>query len=84
MFADRKGIPLEKVIVDLKHDKVHAKDCENCESKSGLIDKITVDLQLIGKNLTEDHRKILLDIAHKCPVHKTLSQSTILPINLKN
>jgi len=84
MFASRKGIPLEQVLVDLKHDKIHAQDCEKCEGKTGLVDRISVQLELIGTNLTSEHRATLLDIASKCPVHKTLLSNTVLPIALKN
>jgi uncharacterized OsmC-like protein/alpha/beta superfamily hydrolase len=71
MYADRKKIPLSNVSVTLKHDKVHATDCESCETTSGKIDIIQRTLELTG-NLTNEEREKLLEIADKCPVHRTL------------
>lgn len=71
MYADRKEWPLEAVEVRLRHQKVHAKDCEDCESDTGFIDRIDREVAPIGP-LDEDQRKRLLEIADKCPVHKTL------------
>ena len=74
MYADRKGWPLEKVSVALSHDKVHAEDCEHCEENGGRIDRIDRQIRLSG-DLDQDQRARLLEIADKCPVHKTLSGS---------
>lgn len=71
MYANHKGLPLEKVSVRLRHNKIHAQDCEDCETKSGKIDRIDREITLQG-NLTENQRQRLLEIADKCPVHKTL------------
>lgn len=71
MYADRKQIPLDKVSVTLKHDKIHAEDCETCETESGKVDRIARDLKLDG-NLTPEQKDKLLEIADKCPVHRTL------------
>jgi putative redox protein len=72
LYADRKGLPLERVSVVLKHSRIHAADCETCETKEGLIDRIDRVLTLSG-NLDGEQRKRLLDIADKCPVHRTLT-----------
>lgn len=71
MYAERKGLKLDKVTVTLSHEKNHAEDCEHCETKSGKIDHIERYIRLEG-DLTEDNKKRLLEIADKCPVHKTL------------
>ncbi len=71
MYADRKGWDLRGVRVTLEHDRIHAKDCEDCESKTGRIDRIRRDLVLEG-NLDDAQRARLLEIADKCPVHRTL------------
>lgn len=71
MYADRKEWPLEAAEVEVGHDRIHAKDCEGCESAEGMITVITRRLKLKG-DLDEGQRKRLLEIAGKCPVHKTL------------
>ena len=72
MYADRKEIPLDRVHVKLSHKKVHAEDCADCESKDGKIDEIVREVTLDG-DLTEEQRERLLDIANRCPVHRTLT-----------
>ena len=71
MYAGRKEWPLDSVRVTLRHDRVHAKDCEDCERDTGMIDVIDKKLELQG-DLTEEQRQRLLDISAKCPVHRTL------------
>jgi putative redox protein len=71
MYAAQKKWPLERVTVDLKHDKVHAADCAECETREGRIDRIERVLTLEG-DLDEAQRARLLEIADKCPVHRTL------------
>ena len=71
MYADLKGIPLESVEVELTHDKVHAKDCESCETETSKIDKIVKTIKLAGP-LSEEQKSKLLEIADKCPVNRTL------------
>ena len=71
MYADRKAIPLEGVRVRLRYDKIHAADCAACETKVGKIDHIERDIEVIGA-LTEEQRFRLLEIADRCPVHRTL------------
>ncbi len=72
LYADHKGLPLERVSVTLKHARIHAADCEDCETKEGKIDRIERLLTLTG-NLDDAQRKRLLEIADKCPVHRTLT-----------
>ncbi|MFT7433075.1 MAG: putative OsmC-like protein/alpha/beta superfamily hydrolase [Alphaproteobacteria bacterium] len=73
MYADHKKIPLEGVKVYVSHDKVHIDDCKSFEKSNSKLDKFICEIVIIGKNLTEDNRQRLLEIADKCPVHKTLS-----------
>ena len=71
MYASRKDWPLERVTVTLQHDKIHAEDCADCETREGRIDRIERRLALEGP-LDEAQRAKLLEIADKCPVHRTL------------
>lgn len=72
MYARRKGWPLESVTVRLRHSKVHAKDCASCEQKEGMLDLIQREVHLAGA-LEDAQRARLLEIANKCPVHRTLT-----------
>jgi uncharacterized OsmC-like protein len=72
LYADHKGLPLDRVSVALKHSRIHAADCETCETKEGKVDRIDRVLTLTG-NLDAEQRKRLLEIADKCPVHRTLT-----------
>lgn len=81
MYADAKGIPLERVSVALQHAKVHAADCSECETKDGRVDRIERVLTLEG-DLDEATRAKLLEIANKCPVHRTLHGEVWVPTRL--
>jgi putative redox protein len=72
LYAERKALPLERVSVRLRHDKIHAEDCEACETKVGMLDRIDRTIALEG-DLDEAARNRLLEIADKCPVHRTLT-----------
>lgn len=72
LYARRKKWPLEAVTVRLRHGKIHAADCANCETKEGLLDRIDRDVELQG-TLSDEQRARLLEIANKCPVHRTLT-----------
>ena len=72
LYADRKAFPLERATVTLTHSKIYAKDCEECETKEGVLDQINVAIGLEGP-LDDDQRKRVLEIADKCPVHRTLT-----------
>jgi uncharacterized OsmC-like protein/alpha-beta hydrolase superfamily lysophospholipase len=71
LYADRKGLPLERVVVRLTHAKIHAADCETCETKEGMLDRIDKEIVVAGA-LDEEARARLLEIAEKCPVNRTL------------
>jgi putative redox protein len=72
MYARRKNWPLESVTVRLRHAKIHAADCEACETEDGRLDYVEREVELIGV-LSDEQRARLLDIANKCPVHRTLT-----------
>ena len=72
LYARRKEWPLQSVSVRLQHSKIHAADCEDCETKEGKLDRIEVELLLTGV-LSDEQRTRLLEIAEKCPVHRTLT-----------
>ena len=72
MYADRKSLPLDRVTVTLKHSKIHAEDCAECETREGMLDQIDRVISIEGA-LDADQRKRLMEIADKCPVHRTLT-----------
>jgi uncharacterized OsmC-like protein/alpha/beta superfamily hydrolase len=71
LYADRKQLPLKRTVVRLKHSKIHATDCADCETKEGMLDRIERVITLEG-DLTTEQRARLMEIADKCPVHRTL------------
>jgi putative redox protein len=77
-YARKRRWPLENITVSLRHSRIHAADCEGCETKEGKIDRIELDIQLTG-SLTDEQRAKLIEIAGKCPVHQTLTSE----INIK-
>jgi putative redox protein len=72
LYARRNKLPLKDIKVSLWHSRIYAKDCEECETKQGLLDRIDVEIELTGSLSTEQHAK-LMEIAAKCPVHRTLT-----------
>jgi putative redox protein len=71
LYARRKEIPLENITVSLLHSRIHAKDCEDCETKAGMLDRIDAQIELTGPLTLEQHSR-LMEVAQKCPVHRTL------------
>ena len=71
MYARHKGIELDNVIVNVTHEKIHAQDCESCETREGKIDRFVRTIELHG-DLSDEVRTRMLEIANKCPVHRTL------------
>ena len=72
LYARRKQWPLETVTVRLSHSKIHAADCAECETKEGMLDRIEREIELTGA-LSAEQRGRLLEIAERCPVHRTLT-----------
>lgn len=72
MYAERKGIALQGVEVRLDHAQVHEKDCMDCEEKVVMLDEIRSQIHLEG-DIDETQRERLLEIATRCPVHRTLA-----------
>ena len=72
LYATRKGWNLERITVRLRHYRVHAQDCIDCETKPSSVDRIDREIELAG-NLTEEQKARLQAIAEKCPVHRTLT-----------
>lgn len=72
LYARRKQWPLEGIVVRLQHSKIHARDCAECDTKEGMLDRIDREISLSG-SLSGEQRARLLEIAERCPVHRTLS-----------
>ncbi len=72
LYAERKSLPLDRVTVTLKHSKIYAKDCAECETREGMLDRIERVIAMDGA-LDPEQRKRLMEIADKCPVHRTLT-----------
>jgi len=83
MYADRKGWPLEAATVRLKHEKIHASDCEACETEEGMLDRIEREIEIEGA-IDDDRKQRLLQIADRCPVHRTLTSEVVITTRLKD
>jgi putative redox protein len=81
MYADRKRWPLEQVRVTLRHSRIHANDCADCETGNGWIDHIDRSVELTG-DLDDTQRQRLLHIAERCPVHQTLTSEVRIATSL--
>ena len=77
MYAERKEIPLARAAVEVRHEKVHAEDCAECEEREGKADRFERVLHLEG-DLTDEQRKRLAEIADRCPVHRTLEAGPVI------
>jgi len=78
LYARRKGWPLERVTVRLRQQRLHAKDCEECERvEDGFVHRIERAVSFEG-NLSDEQRSRLQEISHKCPVHKTLTSEIVI------
>jgi Predicted redox protein, regulator of disulfide bond formation len=83
MYADRKDWSLEEATVRLSHEKIHAEDCEHCDTSEGKVDHIEREIEVTG-DLTTDQRERLLEIANKCPVHRTLHSEIDVTSSLRD
>lgn len=81
MYADRKGWPLEGVRVTLRHSRIHAEDCAECETTKGWVSHIDRTIELIG-DLDDEQRGKLLAISERCPVHQTLTSEVDVSTSL--
>lgn len=81
MYAARKELALDNVEVVLSHRRIHASDCSECESKEGYVDRIDKRITLQGE-LSEAERQRLLEIADRCPVHRTLQNEILIKSEL--
>lgn len=79
MYAQREGLPLRGVTTRLQHSEIHADDCAKCETEEGKIDRIELNIELDGP-LDDEQRSQLLEIAEKCPIHRSLTSETIIKI----
>jgi uncharacterized OsmC-like protein len=80
-YARLKKLPLESALARVRHNKIHAADCADCETREGKIDRFERVLELTG-NLSAEQRQKLLEIANKCPVHRTLRSEVIVETRL--
>lgn len=83
MYADRKGWPLAAATVRLSHRKMHASECTSCETREGMLDRIEREVELEGP-LDPEQKQRLLQIADRCPVHRTLTSETVIATRLKD
>lgn len=82
MYAARKGWPLQQVRVSLRHSRLHAKDCADCETRNGWVDHIEREIELVG-DLDDEARARLLHMADRCPVHQTLTSEVHIATSLR-
>jgi len=80
LYARKKQMPLENITVSLRHSRIHSRDCEECETEEGMLDRIDLDIDLTG-SLTADQHSRLMAIAAKCPVHRTLKSEIDIRLN---
>lgn len=83
MYADRKDWPLEEATIYLEHTKIHAEDCAHCDTKEGKLDRITREIEIRG-SLDEAQRERLVEIANRCPVHRTLHSEIDVVTSLRD
>jgi len=80
LYARKKKWPLEDVQLALHHSRIHAKDCADCETENGMLDNIELKVELTGP-LTAEQREKLMEVASKCPVHRTLKSEIRIKVS---
>jgi len=83
LYAQRKGFDLRRITVRLQHSRIHAEDCRDCETKTGYLDRIDREIELTG-NLDDAQKARLLEIAERCPIHRTLTSEIKIRTSLKD
>jgi uncharacterized OsmC-like protein len=83
LYARHKSLPLERAAVTLRHEKIHAKDCAECETREGKVDRIERVIELEGA-LDDVQRRRMLEIADRCPVHRTLTSEVAIRTRLSD
>lgn len=83
MYAQKKDIPLENILINLSHKKSHSGDCLDYENKECKIDDIDVEIELTG-DLNDEQKKRLIEISEMCPVHKTMMSEINISSDLVN
>src|SRR5690606_36636614 len=81
MYARHKGLALDAVTVGVRHSRIHAEDCDTCETREGKIDRFDRELTLTG-DLDDAARRRLTEIADRCPVHRTLESKAVIRTSL--
>ena len=80
LYARKKGWALADVSVTLNHSRIHAEDCERCETEEGMLDSIQGFVTLTG-DLSDEQRSKLIEIAKRCPVHRTLTSEIVVDVS---
>ena len=83
LYAKRKQWPLERIVVRLRHSKIYIEDCENCDTRPAMLDHVVREIELAGSLSVEQTSK-LMEIADKCPVHRTLTHEIKITSTLVN
>jgi putative redox protein len=83
LYADRKKWDLQEIYVHVSHERTHVEDCSNCDSSGSKLDRFYREIEMIG-DLDDEQKQRLLEIADKCPVHKTLESNVVIETSLKS
>jgi putative redox protein len=83
LYAQRKEIDLKQIRIKLQHYRIHAEDCADCETEDGFMDRIDSDIELTG-NLDDAQKRRLLEIADRCPIHRTLKSEIVIRTSLSD
>ena len=77
-YANRESYPLDGLDVTVSQERIHARDCSECETETGFVHRFDVKIRLEGKDLTEQQRAKLLEVSGRCPVAKTLKREVMI------